>query len=58
MTLKPLHIDAEMERKERIELERLMLELLGLTTGDVKDLYKELIKLARIRTERARNTSM
>ncbi len=57
LMLKPSDIDYEVNRKERLEVERYVLEPLGFSLADIKTLYSGLIELINFRTQRARYIS-
>jgi len=55
LRLRPKDIENEAERLERLEMEKFVLGSLGFGENEIRDLYRELIKLVQFRTERARN---
>ena len=56
LSMRPLDIEMEAQRSIRYEMEKYMLQPLGLSPSDIKELYQSLIQLVRFRTERARST--
>ena len=55
LSLVPTDIELEARRPERLEMEKYVLGPLGFTEKDIKNLYEELIRLVKLRTERAKN---
>ena len=55
LILQPADIEIEARRPERMKIEKFILGSLGFSEEDIKSLYRELIKLVKFRTERARS---
>jgi|GEM_PF-1190878 len=55
LKLKPMDIEVEAGRQERMKMEKFVLGALGFSESDIKELYSELLELVRFRTERARS---
>lgn len=55
LTLKPTDIEAEAKRPERLEMEKFVLGPLGFSDEDIRELYRELVELVKLRTERAKS---
>jgi len=51
----PRNIEAEVINENRLKMDELMLKPLGLNRNDVKNLYSDLIKLVKLREERAKS---
>lgn len=56
LSARPANIEEEAQRLIRLQMEKYMLQPLGLNITDIKDLYQGLIQLVKFRTERARKT--
>ena len=54
LKLRPDDIEVEVKRSERMKMEEFVLGSLGFSDKDIEELYRELIKLMKSRTERAR----
>lgn len=58
LKLKPTNIKEEIKRADRLKMELYVLGPLGFNENKIRNLYKELINLVEIRTERARKINV